>query len=131
MFSTIGSRYRLKFDTVKLKLFEASNELTMYVFLGHISQLSPLKMPRNNDQPSSNKISSAQLTVFKCLSPVNRPGVLREMGDSEFGARNLWNKSKTSCYHKDGKIYAPVWITTAIDWKTSNMYIINLSWVGS
>lgn len=62
MFGTAGSRYRLKFDTIKLKLFEASNELTMYVFLGHISQLSPLKMPRNNDQPSSNTISSAWLT---------------------------------------------------------------------
>lgn len=45
-FDTIGRRYRLKVDTVKLKLFEAFNELMMYIFLGNISQLYPSKRPR-------------------------------------------------------------------------------------
>lgn len=67
---------------VKLKLFEACIELMMYVFLGYISQVSALKMPRNNDQPGSSKIYSAQINVSKCLSSLNRTGILGEMDDS-------------------------------------------------
>lgn len=77
--------------------------------------------------------------------PTKRTRLLGEVGNSEFGLGNLWYKSGTSCCHrKQGmlsktdrvkserlraiwkappkwKICAPEWITTAIDWKTSNM----------